>query len=71
MITPKAVGGPAYPENFEEMDKELTKLIEDFNHAVEALRLAKKNGKHFILFSYLMVIRSQCVCSAGTRPSMG
>ncbi len=57
MTTVKTVGGPAYPEKFEEMDKELTKVIEDFNHAVEALRLAKKNGKHS--FSYLMVIRSQ------------
>ena len=30
------------------MDKELTKVIEDFNHAVdvEVLRLVKKNGKH-------------------------
>jgi len=48
MITVRLVGGPAYPEKIEEMDKELTKVIEDFNHAVdvEALRLAKKNGKH-------------------------
>jgi len=32
------------------MDKELTKVIEDFNHAVdvEALRLAKKSGKHVL-----------------------
>ena len=51
MITARTVGGPAYPEKFEEMDRELTKIIEDFNHAVdvEALRLAKKNGTHFIL----------------------
>jgi hypothetical protein len=48
MITGKTVGGSAYPEQIEEMDKELTKVIEDFNHAVdvEALRLAKKNGKY-------------------------
>ena len=34
----------------EEMDRELTKVIEDFNHAVdvEALRLAKKNGEHIL-----------------------
>jgi len=45
MITART---PANPEKIEEMDKELTKVIEDFNHAVdvEALRLAKKNGKH-------------------------
>ena len=49
MMTARTVGGPAYPEKIEEMDRELTKVIEDFNHAVdvEALRLAKKNGKHF------------------------
>jgi len=48
MITARAVGGSAHPEKIEEMDRELAKVIEDFNHAVdvEALRLAKKNGKH-------------------------
>jgi len=47
MITARAVGGSVHPEKIEEMDKELTKVIEDFKHAVdiEALRLAKKNGK--------------------------
>jgi len=50
MITARTVGGPANPERIEEMDKELTKVIEDFNHAVdvEALRLAIKNGKHLL-----------------------
>ena len=45
-MTARTVGGPAYPEKIEEMDKELTSVIEDFNRAVdvEALRLAKKNG---------------------------
>ena len=45
MITARTVGGPAFPEKIEEMDRELTKVIEDFNHAVdvEALRLAKDN----------------------------
>ena len=48
MITARTVGGPTYPEKMEEMDRALTKVIEDFNHAVdiEVLRLAKKNGKH-------------------------
>jgi len=48
MITARTVGGSAYPEKIEEMDRDLTKVIEDFNHAVdvEALRLAKKNGQH-------------------------
>ena len=50
MITARTVGGSAHPEKIEEMDKELTKVIEDFNHAVdvEALRLAKKNGKDIL-----------------------
>jgi len=35
------------------MDRELTKVIEDFNHAVdvEALRLAKTNRKHLLSLS--------------------
>jgi len=50
MITARAVGGYAYPERIEEMDRELSRMIEDFNHAVdvEALRLAKKNGKQLL-----------------------
>ena len=52
MITARMVGGPAYPEKIEEMDRELTKVIEDFSHAVdvEALRLAKKNGRYLSTF---------------------
>ena len=48
MFTARSVGGPAHPEKIEEMDRELTKVIEDFNHAVdlEALRLCKNIGKH-------------------------
>jgi len=48
MITARTVGGLANVESIEEMDKELTKVIEDFDRAVdvEALRLAKKSGKH-------------------------
>ena len=50
MITAIMVGGLAYPEKIGEMDRELTKVIEDFNHAVdvEALHLAKKNGEHLL-----------------------
>src|SRR5258706_7340181 len=50
MIAARTIGAPTHPEKMEEMDKELTKVIEDFNHAVdvEALRLAKKNGKHWL-----------------------
>ena len=41
-------GGPAYREMIEEMDEELTGVIEDFMRAVgvEALRFAKETGKH-------------------------
>ena len=41
-------GGPAYWEKIEEMDMELTEVIEDLVRAVdvEALRLAKETGKH-------------------------
>ena len=44
MIAARTVGGPAYPEMIEEMDKELTKVIDDFDRAVnvEALRLANE-----------------------------
>jgi len=47
MITARTL---ANPEKIEEMDKELTRVIEDFIHAVdvEALRLAKKIGKHVL-----------------------
>jgi len=40
-------GAPAYLEGIEEMERELTKVIGDFDRAVdiEALRLAKKGGK--------------------------
>ncbi len=64
MITARTIGGPAYPEKIEEMDRELTKVIEDFNYAVdvEALRLAKKNGKH--LFAYLVKVGSNGLCRA-------
>ena len=44
MIAARTIGGPAYPEMIEEMDKELTKVIEDFDRAInfEALRLANE-----------------------------
>ena len=47
MITARTIGGPAYPEMFEEMSRELTNVIEDFDRAVyvEALRLANETSK--------------------------
>jgi hypothetical protein len=51
MIAERTMGGLVHPGKIEEMDKELTKVIEDFDRAmnVEALRLAKQTGKHSIL----------------------
>ena len=41
-------GRHAYLEKIDEMDKELSKVIEDFDRAVdvEALCLAKRSGMH-------------------------
>jgi hypothetical protein len=48
MSIARTVGGLVNPETIGEMDKELTKVIEDFDRAVnvEALRLAKETGTH-------------------------
>ena len=47
MIAVRMIGGPGYPEMIEEMDRELTKVIEDFDRAMnyEALRLANETSK--------------------------
>ena len=47
MTAARSVGGPAYIEMIEEMDKDLTKVIEDFDRAMnfEALRLANETSK--------------------------
>ncbi len=47
MITGRTIGGPAYQEMIEEMDKELNNIIEDFDRAVyvEALRIANETSK--------------------------
>ena len=44
----RIVRGPVRLEAIEEMDDELTKVIEDFDRAVnvEALRLVKESGEH-------------------------
>jgi len=48
IITARMVGGSTYSEAIEEINGELTKVIEEFEHAVdvETLRFAKKSGKH-------------------------
>ena len=44
MMIARTIGGPAYPEMIEEVDRELTKVIEDFDRAMnfEALRLTSR-----------------------------
>jgi len=48
MIAERMMGGTVRPEEIEEMDRELTNVIEDFDRAVnvEALRIAKEAGEH-------------------------
>jgi len=48
MIAERTLSGLGHPEGIEEMDRELTKVIEDFDRAmnVEVLRLAKETSKH-------------------------
>ena len=53
MITARTVGASTHPDQIDKMDRELTKVIEDFNHAVDAVDveapwLAKKNGKNLL-----------------------
>ena len=47
MTAARTIGGPAYPEMIEEIDSELTRVIEDFDRAMnfEALRLANETSK--------------------------
>jgi len=47
MVAERMVGGLANLETIEEMNRELTEVIEDFDRAVnvEALRLAKEGGE--------------------------
>ena len=47
MTTARMMGGPAYPEMIKEMGRELTKVIDDFDRAMnfETLRLANEISK--------------------------
>ena len=47
MTAARMISGTAYPEMIEEMDSELTKVIDDFDRALyaEALRLADETSK--------------------------
>jgi hypothetical protein len=50
MVAGRTVGGLVHHETIKEIEGDLTKVVEDFDRAVdvEALRLAKKNGKHSV-----------------------
>ena len=47
MIAARRIGGPSYPEMIEESSGELTKMIEDFDRAMnfETLRLVNETSK--------------------------
>ena len=51
MIAARMIGGPAYPEMIEEVDRELTKVIEDFDCAVNFEALCLANETSTLLFS--------------------
>ena len=60
------MSGLVDPGKIEEMDRELTKVIEDFDRAVnvEALRLVKRTGKHSTLSQYGDTSFSIVLCRA-------
>ena len=47
MIAARTIGGTAYPEMIEDINREITKVIDDFDRAVyvEALRRADETSK--------------------------
>ena len=47
MIEARTVGGPAYPKIMDEMERELTEVIDGFDRAMnfEAIRLANETGR--------------------------
>ena len=61
MVAARTIGGPAYPEMIEGMDRDLTKVIEDFDRAMnfEALRLANETRKlSFVSTCRWLILRS-------------
>ena len=55
MIAVRAVGGLVHPGAIEEIERDLTKVIEDFGRAVdvEALRPIRETGEHPFLTGIL------------------
>ncbi len=56
-IAARMIGGPGYPDMIEEIDKELTKVIEDFDCTVnvEALRLANETSSKLKIIDLSLV----------------
>src|SRR5258706_4743308 len=63
MITARTTGGPGYPEMIEQMDRELTKVIEDFDRAVnvEVLHLANETSSKIYSLN-LSIVDPQGFC---------
>ena len=59
IVAARTIGGPAYQEMIEEMDRELNNIIVDFDRAVnvEALHIANETSE--ISFSQLLIVDSQ------------
>ena len=45
MIAARTIGGPACPEMIEKIDRELTKVIDDFDRAINFEALANETSK--------------------------
>ena len=60
MVAARTVGGQADQAKIEEVDKELTMVVEEFGRAVdvEALRLAKKTGAGSLFRSGERILRN-------------
>jgi len=59
MIAARTVGGPAYPEMIEVIDGELTRVIEEFDRAMnfEALRLANEISELIFSIRRQLILR--------------
>jgi len=66
-IAARTISGTANAEMIKELDRELTEVIEDFDHAVgiEALRLANETSK--LSFSQSVDSQSSWVCCRVSR----
>jgi hypothetical protein len=60
IIAARTVGGSAYQEAIDDMERELARVIEDFDRAVnvEALRRTKETGTYSSSISRLGILNS-------------